>query len=122
VWRLSRSTARQRMVTREGAAWPRALGAVRTRSLEVPAIVQAVEVTPTVVHAEPAAPVPPAIAPVEPARVWPAEEPRRDARRRAASRRIDQPEVSSAARLWGLLMSVIIITALTVILFLMFRS
>jgi hypothetical protein len=122
VWRLSRSTARQRMVTREGAAWPRALGTVRTRSLEVPAIVQAVEVTPTVVHVEPAATVPPAIAPVEPVRGWPAEESGRDARRRASSRRIDQPEVSPAARLWGLLMSVIIITALTIILFLMFRS
>lgn len=124
VWHSSRTTARQRVVAKEGTTVPRAYYAVRHRSGSFVAIVSTVAplqaeaeiVRP--VAAEPPAPAPPVLDVRPP--VEPESEPRRSRRRDA--RRVDAPGVSRKRRLWDLLMAIVLIAALIMTVFLISRG
>jgi len=127
IWHSSRTTARHRVVSREGTAVPRAYNVVRHRSGSFVAIVS------RVAPSEPVQPEPEIIRPVAadastlapavhhmgaPVEAMP--EPRRS--RRRDPRRIDAPGISRKRRLWDLLMAILLITALIVTLFVITRG
>lgn len=126
VWHSSRATAHQRVVERQGTTMPRAYSAIRQRSGEFVAVVGQVEAgeTPIPVDREVAMAVTVDQATVVPARSAAPNatafepEPHRTGRR--SSRRVEAHGVPRRSRLWGLLMSIILITAVTVTLLLIF--
>lgn len=127
VWYSSRTTARQRVVAKEGTSVPRAYHAVRHRSGSFVAIAtSAVPDVPVQPAPEPAAPVlqgPPPTTPAGPAGEIPADlvrEPRRS--RRRDPRRVAPAEPSRSRRLWDLLMAIILIAALIVTVFMISRG
>jgi hypothetical protein len=115
------------VVSKEGAAVPRAYNAVRHRSGSFVAIVttltpsEAVQPAPEIVRpvaADPSA-LEPAVHP-KPVPVDVEPEPRRS--RRRDPRRVDAPGASRKRRLWDLLMAILLIAAVIVTLFVITRG
>ncbi|HEU4797623.1 MAG TPA: hypothetical protein VFT63_01775, partial [bacterium] len=132
VWYSARATAHQRVVARQGTPVPRAYSAIRPRSGEVVTIAPPVEISDAPVDAEPetvtvdrievsTGPLPQP--PRGPIIVEPDAGPGARRSPRRASRRIDaEQDVSRTSKLWGLLMTSLLIAALTIILLLIFRA
>ncbi len=131
VWYSARATAHQRVVARHGTPVPRAYNAIRPRSGEVVTVAPPVEISDAPVHAEPqtattdrievrSGPLPqPPLAPI----ILDPDADRGTRRRRRPSRRVDAgQDVPRTSRLWGLLMSILLIAALTVTLLLIFGA
>lgn len=133
VWYSARATAHQRVVARHGTPVPRAYNAIRPRSGEVVTVAPPVEISEAPVHVEPETattdrievrsgplPQPPPLAPIilDPD----ADRGTRRARRRASRRVHAGQDVPRTSRLWGLLMSILLIAALTVTLLLIFGA
>ena len=132
VWYSARATAHQRVVARHGTPVPRAYNAIRPRSGEVVTVAPPMEISEAPVHGEPqtatadrievhSGPLPPP--PLAPIILDPAAGRGPRPARRRTSRRVDAgQDVPRRSRLWGLLMSILLIAALTVTLLLIFGA
>ena len=134
ILHASRGTAHQRVVARQGITVPRAYHAIRHRSGESVTVAPPVEISEAPIHDREAMTTPAIVASSssvkgDVAQMKPAlhQQPRQeeatgDPRRsqRRAARRIDPQGIGRQSRLWGLLMSILLIVAISVTLLLIF--
>jgi hypothetical protein len=134
ILHASRGTAHQRVVARQGITVPRAYNAIRHRSGETVTVAPPVEISEAPIHDREAMSTPALLAPSsavngdvartkpalheQPTREEASGDPRRSQQR--ASRRIDPQGIGRQSRLWGLLMSILLIVAISVTLLLIF--